>query len=116
MTILHKLITGLIIALGTLHCCFTAFNYRSFSLDAMWFLSAGLAIILAGVLNLVVIREAGKDRLIWALCIIIDAIFAAMFSVALFMLTQPQVFVGVALFAIAMICTVFAKNKDTTTR
>jgi hypothetical protein len=36
------------------------FNYGSFDMDAMWFLGTGMAIILAGFLNLVVIREAGQ--------------------------------------------------------
>jgi len=99
--ILYKIITGLIIALGLLHIGFTPFNYRSFDMDAMWFLGTGIAIILAGFLNLVVIRESGKDMLIRILCLITNISFALLFGVALFQLGQPQVFVGLALFGMA---------------
>jgi hypothetical protein len=50
-------------------------------MDAMWFLGTGVAIVLAGFLNLVVIREAGKDRLIRILCLITNVSFALLFGV-----------------------------------
>lgn len=70
-------------------------------MDAMWFVGAGVAIILAGVLNLPVIREAGKDQLIRTLCAIANVSFALLFGVALFQMAQPQVLVGVVLFGLA---------------
>lgn len=111
MKILHKIVTALIIALGLLHIGFTPSNYGSFDMDAMWFLGTGVAIILAGFLNLVVIREAGKDILIRMLCLITNAGFVLLFGVALFRLAQPQVFVGLALFGMAGVCAVFAGRK-----
>lgn len=38
-------------------------------MDAVWFLRTGVAIVLAGLLDLVIIREAGKDKLIRILCL-----------------------------------------------
>jgi len=111
LEILYKIITGLIIALGLLHIGFTPFNYRSFDMDAMWFLGTGIAIILAGFLNLVVIRESGKDMLIRILCLITNISFALLFGVALFQLGQPQVFVGLALFGMAGVCGFFTSEK-----
>lgn len=111
MKILYKIITGLIIALGLLHIGFTPFNYRNFDMDAMWFLGTGIAIILAGFLNLVVIREAGKDILIRILCLIANVSFALLFGVALFQFAQPQVFVGLALFGMAGVCAGFTREK-----
>jgi hypothetical protein len=108
---LHKIATALIIALGLLHIGFTPFNYRSFDMDAMWFLGTGMAIILAGFLNLVVIREAGKDMLIRMLCLITNAGFVLLFGLALFRLAQPQVFVGLALFGMAGVCGFLTSEK-----
>ena len=108
--LLHKIITGLIIALGCLHIGFTPFNYSRFDMDAMWFVSAGVAIILAGFLNVAVIREAGKDPVVRTLCVIANASFALLFGVALFQLAQPQVFVGLALFGVAGVCALFTRS------
>lgn len=80
-------------------------------MDAMWFLGTGVAIILTGFLNLVVIREAGKDMLIRILCLITNVSFALLFGVALFQLAQPQVFLGLALFGMAGVCAVLTSEK-----
>jgi hypothetical protein len=47
----HKIITGLMIALGLLHVSVTFVDYDTFSMNALWFASAGVAIIPAGFLN-----------------------------------------------------------------
>lgn len=101
----HKIITGLMIALGSLHVLFTFHDYDEFSLRALWFASAGVAIILAGFLNIALLRDAGKDKVVRLLAVLTNIIFAVMFSAALYLMQQPQVFFGVALFAVA---TVFA--------
>jgi ABC-type Fe3+-siderophore transport system permease subunit len=110
MRLLYKVITGLIVALGCLHIGFTPFNYSRFDMDAMWFVSAGVAIILAGFLNVAVIREAGKDPVVRTLCVITNASFALLFGVALFQLAQPQVLVGLALFGVAGVCALLTRS------
>jgi hypothetical protein len=102
----HKITTGLIIALGSLHVLFTFHDYDEFSMRALWFASAGIAIILAGFINIILLREAGKDKVVWLLCAATNAIFAVLFAAALFLMKQPQVFFGVALFAIAVIISI----------
>ena len=104
----HKILTGIIIALGVLHVLVTFHDYDSFSVRALWFASAGVAIILAGFLNIVLLRDAGKDTVVWTLCIIANLIFAVMFVLVLLILPQPQVFVGAGLFIAA---TVFSLIK-----
>ncbi len=99
----HKILTGIIIALGVLHVLVTFHDYDSFSLRALWFASAGVAIILAGFLNIILLRGAGKDTVVWTLCIITNLIFSVMFVLALMVLPQPQVFVGAGLFIAATI-------------
>jgi hypothetical protein len=98
---IHKICTILIIALGLLHVLFTAHDYSEFSLRAVWFLGTGVAIILAGFLNVVLMRDVGKDRLVQWLCHISNIIFTVLFAyIGLNLLPQPQVFVGTILFAI----------------
>ncbi len=94
----HKILTGIIIALGTLHVLVTFHDYDSFSVRALWFASAGVAIILAGFLNIILLRDVSKDTVVWTLCLITNFIFAVMFILALLVLLQPQVFVGAGLF------------------
>lgn len=112
MTLLHKIVTGFIIVLGCLHIGFTPFNYSQFDMDAMWFLSAGVAIILAGFLNVAVMR-AGTDRVIRILCVLTNATFALLFGMALFRMPQPQVFIGLGLFAVAGVCAVMTSSRAT---
>lgn len=106
----HKILTGLILALGSLHILFTFYDYDTFSLRALWFASAGVAMILAGFLNVVLLRDVGQDKVVRLLCVLTNIIFAVMFSAALYLMQQPQVFVGIALFTVAAI-TAFLVNK-----
>lgn len=66
----HKIITGLMIALGLIHILFTFHDYDTFSMRALWFASAGVAIILAGFLNIVLLRDVGKDKVVRLLCVL----------------------------------------------
>lgn len=79
----HKITCGLIIALGALHCVFTVQNYDRFTLDAMWFLGSGIAIIQAGFLNVAAVRVGGRDRVVRILCLTANLIFVGLFAAAL---------------------------------
>lgn len=107
----HKIITGLMIALGLTHILFTFHDYDEFSMRALWFASAGVAIILAGFLNIVLLRDVGKDKLVRLLGILTNLIFVVMFGAVLFLMPQPQVFIGVALFGIAAILALLDPQK-----
>jgi hypothetical protein len=97
--------------LHTTHCIFTALNFDSFSLDAMWFLGSGIAIILAGFLNIAAIRIGVKDQVIKYLSLSANLVFASLFAFALWLLNQPQVFVGFALFALAAVLVVVRERQ-----
>lgn len=97
----HKFLAGVIIALGVLHVSVTFRDYDGFSVEALWFAGAGVAIVLAGFLNVILLRDAGKDTVVWLLCLITNLTFAVMFALALLVLRQPQVLVGAGLFAAA---------------
>ena len=107
----HKILTGIIIALGVLHVSVTFHDYDSFSVEALWFASAGIAIILAGFLNIVFQRDISKDLTVRTLCIITNLIFAVMFILALIILPQPQVFAGAGLFIITTILSLIKQSE-----
>lgn len=89
----------------------TFVDYDSFSLRALWFTRAGVAIILAGFLNLILLRDSGKDKLVRILCLLTNTFFALLFAAALLLLPQPQVFFGSLLFAAAAV-TSLSVNKS----
>ena len=111
LTAIHLLCAYLIIALGVLHLLFTFHDYGEFTLDALWFASAGFAIIFAGFLNLISARTAGRDALVRVLCFVSNLVVAALFVAALWLMRQPQVFAGVLLFAVAAVATLAARPR-----
>lgn len=98
MKTLHLIASILIIALGLLHCSFTFVNYHGISYEAAWFLGTGFAIILAGFLNIALLRDGGRDTVIWAMALTTNVAFLVGFGFAAYMMRQPQVFVGAILF------------------
>ncbi|MGI9107291.1 MAG: hypothetical protein ACR2G4_13695 [Pyrinomonadaceae bacterium] len=109
---LHTVCTYLIIALGVLHLLFTFHDYDAFTLRALWFAGAGFAVIFAGFLNLALLRVAGRDALLRALCFSANLICASLFGAALWLLRQPQVFVGILLFAFAAVASLAAHRQS----
>ena len=77
----------------------------------MWFLGSGIAIILAGFLNVAAIRVGGRDRVVKFLCLTANLIFVALFAAALWLLSQPQVIVGVVLFVVATMAVLASKGR-----
>jgi hypothetical protein len=108
---LHTLCTYLIIALGVLHLLFTFHDYDAFTLRALWFAGAGFAIIFAGFLNLALLRLTAGDALLRALCFSANLICASLFIAALWLMRQPQVFVGILLFAFAAVASLANKRS-----
>ncbi len=98
MKMLHTVASILIVALGLLHVAFTFNNYHGISYDAAWFLGTGFAIVLAGFMNIAMLRDGGKDTVIWSMALITNVIFLVGFAAAACMMRQPQVFVGAILF------------------
>lgn len=109
---IHAACAYLIIALGVLHLLFTFHDYEAFTLRALWFAGAGFAVIFAGFLNLSLLRLATSDALVRALCVIANLICAGLFGAALWLMRQPQVFVGVALFVVATVAALAARPRS----
>ena len=93
----------LIVALGLLHCWFTFYNYDGLSFEAVWFLGTGIAIVLAGFINIAELRDGGKDTVIWTMALITNVLFLLGFAGASYMMRQPQVFFGAILFLVTTI-------------
>jgi MFS-type transporter involved in bile tolerance (Atg22 family) len=109
---IHTICTYLIIGLGVLHLLFTFHDYDAFTLRALWFASAGFAIMFAGFLNLILSRLARKETLVRTLCVIANVICASLFGAALWLMQQPQVFIGVLLFTVATIAALAAPQQS----
>jgi hypothetical protein len=107
----YKICSWLVVALGCAHLLFTLHDYDEFSLRALWFFGSGLAIVFAGFLNVALVRDGGRDRVIRALCLITDAACALLFAAAIPLLRQPQVFLGVALFAFAAVAAFLTRAR-----
>ena len=94
MRIFYKIVTGLIIALGSLHSTLTFVFYKEFSPRALWFFGTGLALVMLGFLNVANYRH-GDDKTIRLLCAVSNLIFTALFTAASFIMFEPQVLVGI---------------------
>jgi hypothetical protein len=57
---LDTIFAWIILALGAVHVCVTPFAYGRLSQSAVWFAGAGLAVIFAGMLNLIRIRHSNE--------------------------------------------------------
>lgn len=97
----YKICSWLIVALGGVHSVFTLHDYDHFSLRWLWFFGSGLALVFAGFLNVANLRAAGRDALVRALTVLTNILCALLFVAALSLMRQPQVVVGIALFAFA---------------
>ena len=78
--------------------------------DTLWFVGAGMAIIFAGLLNLVVI-DRGGSKFTKLIAVITNAANFTMFCFALPILNEPQVYIGIIIFFIGTLAFVTALIK-----
>ena len=101
MRTIYKIIIGLIIALGAVHILTTFGAYDKLSADALWFAAAGAAVIFAGFLNIVRLREIGRDKLVRILCATANLATLSVFVLLVLVFPAPHLFLGAALFIAA---------------
>lgn len=94
---LIKIVSYVIILLGLVHISFAFPLYQN--TDTLWFVGAGMAIIFAGLLNLVAL-DRGGSKFTKTIALIINALNCSLFCFALSILNEPQVYVGITIFAI----------------
>ncbi|MGB3166938.1 MAG: hypothetical protein WBA68_09205 [Alteraurantiacibacter sp.] len=80
--------------------------YSKWSLDALWFTGAGLAICLASAINFA--SFSGRSGLLAAA---FNLAMTAWFAAALFVLPGPQVVAGVAVFAALCVLSLVPKSE-----
>jgi hypothetical protein len=108
---LHLICSYLAIALGIIHILFTVCAYDNVSLDAFWFAGSGMAIIFAGFLNLMFLKFNGKDFTVLTLCLLGNLFSVLLFVIGLFIIGEPQEFLGTLLFGFAALATFL--NQET---
>lgn len=98
---IHTVASILIVLLGCLHVCVTFFKFHGIDFEAVWFLGTGVAIVLAGFLNIAMLRDGGRDLIIWTMTLVTNIFFLLGFVAASYMMREPQVVFGAALFITA---------------
>lgn len=89
--------------LGGVHIALTPLAYREWTIDALWFVGAGLAIVVAAAANLVGLQSLGlRSRMIVAA---INLAMSGFFAAAWLVLPEPQVMIGGGLFLGLAACT-----------
>jgi len=112
MNLSYKIVAYLMVALGMIHQMF-AISGGKFNLNVLWFVGSGFAVIFAGFLNIAFLRMTPKDSLVRALCVTANLTNTILFAVAYFtVLDEPQVIVGILLFALAAVFSLSLKNES----
>lgn len=94
---LHKISSSLLITLGIVHTVLTPVFYGRFSLGALWFAGAGLAIIFVGFLNITLSRAIGHDRLAQICCYVANPLVVVFGFLLVTLDREPQVIFGLVL-------------------
>ena len=97
MKAVHSIASYLLIALGGVHTALSPVFYGRLSPGALWFASAGLAMIFVGFLNVVLGRDAGRDAFVRALCYAANLLTAAFGILIVVVDAEPQVLFGMLL-------------------
>jgi len=96
----HEILSWLIMLLGAIHIYFAS-CYGRVDEDVLWFIGAGLAIVFAGLINL--IKARSDERIVKIVCIFTNSLMTLLFSFSLIVLQSPQVYIGIALFGAALL-------------
>ncbi len=97
LKLLSKIAAYLIIVIGIVHLSFTPFAYSRITDNTVWFVGAGLAAIFNGFLNLIWLRNIGRDRVAYWLCLVANLLLALFFVLAAVVIPSPPPFLGVVL-------------------
>jgi len=88
------------LALGAAHAGLGLALYPTFSLDLLWFVGAGLAMMSVGLSNVLAPRQLLRDKLV---LIAQNALLVSYFAAAWVLLPAPQVAVGGFLFGVLLL-------------
>lgn len=77
---LDRILAWLLLALGCIHSAATFAVHKTLTIDAVWFVSGGLVMIFAALLNLVRIARP-EDRLVVRISLIANLLVFALFVI-----------------------------------
>lgn len=113
LKLLSKIAAYLIIVIGVVHLSFTPFAYSRVTDNTVWFVGSGLAAIFGGFLNLIWLRNIGRDRVTYWLCLIASLLLALFFVLAAVVIPSPPPLLGVVLIVFEIIAVVMlGKSKS----
>lgn len=98
-------LTGLALALGAIHLSLSALSWRNWSIEALWFAGSGLAILVAGLLNVAMMRAERTDHLQKTAWLLANLVMTGFFGVAWLVMREPQVIVGGLVFCLLSVST-----------
>lgn len=94
--------------LGAVHIALTPLVYPDWTIDALWFVGTGLAIIVAAAANFVAFQSAGLRSRVFGAAI--NLAMSCFFAAAWLVLPGPQVIIGGVLFLCLAICSLAART------
>ena len=100
LRMIHLVSSCALVALGIVHTSLTPVIIGRFSMGAMYFASAGLALILLGFLNLALRNDKGGNRVLRILCYIANCLMTIFAVFAVLVIPEPQAYFG--LFALTV--------------
>ena len=98
MIMLIKILSFAIILLGVVHIAFAFPLYMN--VDTLWFVGSGMAIIFAGLINLIAV-DRGGSKFTKAIGVFTNTFNGTLFCFALQILNEPQVYAGIIIFLLA---------------
>jgi hypothetical protein len=104
-----RIISVVIILLGIVHITFALPIQHN--TENLWFIGSGVAIIFAGLLNMLAIHKGGSV-FTHTVAVISNALMCTLFCFALLVLPEPQVYFGVFIFLVAVIAFVLLLGRS----
>ena len=77
-----RIFAWIVLLLGCVHCAVTFVVHKTFTVEAIWFVSGGLVLILGALLNLVRIART-NDRLLARASAVANLLLFALFGIAM---------------------------------
>ncbi len=93
----HWVFAVLSMILGGGHIALAAPSYDALTVDALWFVGAGLGIVAVAMINIVALRDQGRASFLLVLAA--NAVMLCYFAAAWTVLKIPPVVAGLVLFA-----------------